>query len=118
YDPALHPDDEAVVVRAPGRVNLIGEHTDYNDGFVMPLAIDREILLAGRRRRDGAVRVCSLNLHEEAAFRLEDVAAAAGTSSIAGWSRYVAGVVWALRTAGLAVGGFDAALVGNIPPGA
>ena len=69
YDARVHGTDAApVVVRSPGRVNMIGEHTDYNDGFVLPLAIDREILLTGRRRTDGRVRVYSLNFGQEASF--------------------------------------------------
>lgn len=75
YNPAVHPADDVVLVRSPGRVNLIGEHTDYNDGFVMPLAISRDILLAGRRRSDDLVRVYSLNVNEETTFSLADVAA-------------------------------------------
>lgn len=135
YNPAVHPADDVVLVRSPGRVNLIGEHTDYNDGFVMPLAISRDILLAGRRRSDDLVRVYSLNVNEETTFSLADVAAppaadpeaATGRSrtgddaappSPSGWGRYVAGVVWALRDAGLPVGGFEAVLTGNIPVGA
>ncbi|MFO7264564.1 MAG: galactokinase [Limnochordales bacterium] len=147
FDPAAHPQDAVILVRSPGRVNLIGEHTDYNDGFVMPLAIDRDILLAGRRRRDDVVRVYSLNMAAEAVFRLSDLcapsptpspapsppaAASAAQSELAptrsegaaappaagSWHRYVAGVLWALREAGCELGGFDATLAGNIPVGA
>lgn len=137
FDPAVHGEAATVLVRSPGRVNLIGEHTDYNEGFVMPLAIDREILLVARRRRDDTVRVYSLNMEEEAVFRLSDVGRPAAAASAAqtggsrasgptgsssgrrtGWSRYVEGVIWALHEAGFAVGGLDAALVSSIPVGA
>ena len=57
--------------RAPGRVNLIGEHTDYNDGFVLPIAIDRGTVVAGAKRADRRVRVCSLNYGESAEFDLD-----------------------------------------------
>src|SRR5512136_1653095 len=58
------------VFRAPGRVNLIGEHTDYNDGFVLPMAIDRETIVAIAPRRDRVLRVCSLNLDDSRELNL------------------------------------------------
>ncbi len=67
----------AVLVRAPGRVNLIGEHTDYNDGFVLPIAIDRAIWIALRRRSDARVVVHSLDYGESVEFSLDQVAHAA-----------------------------------------
>ena len=63
----------ALVVRAPGRVNLIGEHTDYNDGFVLPMAIDRAIWMALRPRQDRFVDVHSLDFDEAERFSLDDV---------------------------------------------
>jgi len=123
YDRHAHGSEPAppTLVRAPGRVNFIGEHTDYNDGFVLPLAIDREILLIGRRRADERVRAYSLNFAQEATFHLDDVRVRLSPDRSpegAPWSSYVRGVVWALLDAGYELSGFDVALLGNIPPGA
>jgi galactokinase len=99
---------------APGRVNLIGDHTDYNDGFVLPLAIDRHVVAAVGRRDDDRVRAWSLQHDETAPVRLADIRPGVP----AGWSGYVAGVAWALADAGSAVAGFDLVLDGAVPPGA
>jgi galactokinase len=99
---------------APGRVNLIGEHTDYNDGLVLPLAIDREAVVAARPRADGIVRAWSRQRDEEVSIGLDDVARA-GRS---GWIGYVAGVVWMLRASGHSVGGLDVAIDCDVPAGA
>src|SRR5688572_3107400 len=103
------------VVRAPGRVNLIGDHTDYNDGFVLPLAIDRDCMVAWRRRDDDRVRVQSLDRGEQA-----DVAAD-GTDEVDGldpeWAGFVVGVLRALREQGGAPNGADIALSSTVPPG-
>lgn len=117
-----------VLVRSPGRVNFIGEHTDYNDGFVLPLAIDRDMLLLGRRRTDQLVRVYSVNFQQAAGFSLDDLHFRTDGSSRsdpeahldheAPWSNYVRSVVWVLRDQGHEVGGFDVALLSNIPLGA
>ena len=77
-----------VVVRAPGRVNLIGEHTDYNDGFVLPAAIDRSIGFAGRKRADRLVRVQSIDFDGFVEFNLEDIQKDGQNS----WSNYIRGV--------------------------
>ena len=79
---------EPVVVRAPGRVNLIGEHTDYNDGFVLPMAIDAQILLAGSVRDDQQVQIYSLDFQEGTSFDLNDFS----QSTTAPWSNYIRGV--------------------------
>jgi galactokinase len=105
------PDGVAV---APGRVNLIGEHTDYNDGFVFPMAIDRGLAVAFRRRDDGRLRV-----HSDATGETWEADVAGLTPPVyARWSDYVAGVAWALLQAGHAVGGADLAVAGDVPIGA
>ncbi len=99
--------------RAPGRVNLIGEHTDYNDGFVLPMAIDREVRIALRPRADGRVCVVALDVDEEGAFELDELERGEG------WLEYLKGVAWALRDGeGLALRGFDGVMTGNVPRGA
>ncbi len=99
-----------VLVRSPGRVNLIGEHTDYNDGFVLPMAIDRSVWLAAAGRGDGRVRVYSLDRREAAEFSLADL-----RRENAGWIEYLKGVAWCLNDD---VTGFDAVLTGDVPIGA
>lgn len=102
------------VVRAPGRVNLIGEHTDYNEGFVLPLAIDREVLIAARPRDDGVVRLVALDQGgEECAFSLDAFA----PDPARNWSNYVRGVAFLLRQRGLALTGMDAVIAGDVPIG-
>ncbi len=103
----------ALVVRAPGRVNLIGEHTDYNDGFVLPLAIERAVWLALRPRADSVVQVHSLDFGETAVFDLNAL-----QHSGDHWSEYVKGVAWALADAGYALHGWDGVMAGNVPVGA
>ena len=103
----------AFVVRAPGRVNLIGEHTDYNDGFVLPMAIDRAVWIALRPRRDGQVNVVSIDLDQSATFSL-----AALRHEDAGWVEYLKGVAWALQEQGYALAGWEGVMSGDVPRGA
>lgn len=102
---------------APGRVNLIGEHTDYNGGFVLPVAIERVVALVGQQRADGVVRLYSAHHGEQATFAVDNPPTAAQTQDVPLWARYVAGAVGELRAAGLTVGGFDAAIAGDVPLG-
>ncbi len=102
-----------VVVQAPGRVNLIGEHTDYNEGFVFPSAIDRWAVVAARSRADSGVRIYSAMHEEVAEFQVDDVLEAQGN-----WADYPKGVVREFQKLGHSLCGFDAAIVGNVPMGA
>ncbi|SDP31595.1 galactokinase [Pedococcus dokdonensis] len=99
---------------APGRVNLIGEHTDYNSGLCLPIALPQRTFAAVRRRDDDLVRVVSAQGDGVVEVTLEDV----GAGHPAGWAAYVAGVPWALRRAGHTVGGLDVAVDGRVPLGA
>jgi galactokinase len=104
--------EPAVVVRAPGRVNLIGEHTDYNDGFVLPMAIERAVWIALRPCAANRVRVYALDLQEWAEFDLNAL------HRERGWAEYLKGVAWALQEADYALCGWEGVLAGDVPRGA
>jgi galactokinase len=106
-----------VAARAPGRVNLIGEHTDYNDGLVLPCAIDRETIAVAARRTDGVVRVFSENRGEDCKFEVGRVGGPRSNSTTH-WSDYVKGVVFALAAAGHETRGLDLAVSSRVPIGA
>ncbi|BAS27052.1 galactokinase [Limnochorda pilosa] len=110
------PRAAARTVAAPGRVNLIGEHTDYNDGFVLPAAIDRWIVMSGRLRSGREVRVLSLDRREQATFSLEGLHPRQ-RESLPDWTRYVAGALWSLQVEGLDLGGMELAFTGSVPQG-
>jgi len=97
----------------PGRVNLIGEHTDYNDGFVLPVALKRDVRLLFRPRTDRYVRLYSLEYDGWSEFNLD---ALAHDDNVL-WSNYVQGVAWSLAEAGLQLTGIDAVISGNVPKG-
>lgn len=103
----------AIIVRAPGRVNLIGEHTDYNDGFVFPLAIDRAAWIALRPRADSCVRVISLDMADAQSFDLTDLPRPDATR----WIDYIIGVAWALQRGGYRLAGWEGLLAGDVPIG-
>jgi len=102
------------VARAPGRVNLIGEHTDYNEGFVLPMAIDLHVAAAFAPRSDRLIRVHSVAFNETRDMDLAELVAPGGTE----WSDYVAAVAWALSNAGEDLSGVAMVVSGNIPIGA
>jgi len=101
------------VVRAPGRVNLIGEHTDYNDGFVLPAAIDLEIRIAYLPTAERRVELVRLDSGERDGFDLDAPRPKAG-----GWLDYVAGTAWALGEAGLPLTGLRGVISSTLPPNA
>src|SRR5688572_3581722 len=101
--------------RAPGRVNLIGEHTDYNDGFVMPFAIDRHVVVAGKLRDDTVVNVRASDLGEDASFDLSDAAVKRRGS----WLDYVEGGIRCVEErAGEKLRGADLMIASTVPIGA
>jgi galactokinase len=102
----------ASIVRAPGRVNIIGEHTDYNDGFVLPMAIDRAVWVAFRPREDGRVFVRSLEQETPTDFSLRDL-----KHSNDGWSEYIKGMAAMLQKAGYELAGWEGVLSSDIPVG-
>jgi galactokinase len=98
---------------APGRVNVIGEHTDYNGGLCLPMALPHRTYVAARRRADRVVRVASLQDDHAWEGGLADV----GPGRPAGWEAYVLGVLWALGRHGLTVPGLDLLVDGHVPVG-
>src|SRR6202789_670325 len=105
---------EARIFRAPGRVNLIGEHTDYNEGYVMPVAMDLYTWVAAAPRNDAHVHVFSRNLRERAEMDLQDL----NLQVQRHWSAYVLGVAGSLRVSGAEIGGADLLGEGKGPMGA
>ncbi len=104
-------DKPSLIVRAPGRVNLIGEHTDYNDGFVLPMAIDRAIWIAVRPRTDRFVRIHSLDFEAEAVFSLDDL------KKEQGWAEYLKGVAYILQAERCELSGWEGVMMGDVPRG-
>lgn len=106
-------DTPTFIVRAPGRVNLIGDHTDYNDGFVLPLAIDRAVWIALSPHKKPQVRVHSLDFNETVVFALANL-----KFEEHHWSEYIKGVASALQAAGYRLQGWTGVITGDVPVGA
>ncbi|MEA2460607.1 MAG: galactokinase, partial [Actinomycetota bacterium] len=105
--------DGAIVTRAPGRANLIGEHTDYNEGFVLPIALDLATYVVGERDEDAVELATSVENEPSIRIELNDPIVPA-----AGWGRYVAAIVLALRDAGVASHGLRGKVISEVPVGA
>ncbi len=101
------------LIRAPGRVNLIGEHTDYNDGFVLPMAIDRTVWIAMRPRNDRRVLISSLEMTNVGSFSLDDL-----QRDGLEWYEYLKGTAWALSQEGHDLRGWEGVMSSDVPVGA
>ncbi len=108
------------VFRAPGRVNLLGEHVDYNAGPVLPAAIDRAVYLAAAEDKSGIVQLYARDIGEEVSFSAENLESKQDLAGnpLPGWALYPAGVAWALKQAGLEIAGIQAIYTSDVPIGA
>src|SRR5258708_14523651 len=105
-------EEPAFIVHAPGRVNIIGEHTDYNEGFVLPMPIQRAVWIALRPRADRIVQVHSLDFNASTQFSLDNL------HKEKGWPEYLKGVAYELGLQGVPLHGWDGVLIGDVPRGA
>ena len=105
----VHP----AIFRSPGRVNILGEHTDYNDGFVLPAAIDKNIYIAISKRDDNIINLYAVDFDESFTTNINEV-----KRSTIQWANYILGVVDQLQKKGFALGGFNAVVDGDVPIGA
>ncbi|OGO29534.1 MAG: galactokinase [Chloroflexi bacterium RBG_16_54_18] len=111
--------DPSVIARAPGRVNLLGEHVDYNDGLVLPAAIDRQVNLAASESDDQIITIHALDLGKKISFRTSDLDKRIDLEgkTLSGWELYPAGVAWSLVREGFVPSGSKAVFSSNIPIG-
>ncbi len=109
----------AFIARAPGRVNLLGEHVDYNDGFVLPAAIDRATYIAFAPSESGQTTLWAADFDKQAVFSPQTLAAKTqlDDSPLPDWARYPAGMMWSLREAGLETPAIEAVFASDVPRG-
>jgi galactokinase len=109
----------SLLARAPGRVNLLGEHVDYNGGPVLPAAIDRDVRVALAANGEGVARLYALDLDRQISFHLQSLERKSDQNgeTLPTWALYPAGVAWALQQAGLETPGIDAVYTSNVPIG-
>ena len=107
-------DDKPIVIRSPGRINIIGEHTDYNEGFVLPAAIDKAAYLAVSIRDDDEIHLMALDLDEKFSISLNELKPVRDLS----WPNYILGAVAQFHKKGIALRGFNAMLTSDVPIGA
>jgi len=106
--------ENSTVIRSPGRINLIGEHTDYNEGYVLPAAIDKAAFFVLTPRDDNNINLHSLDFHENYFTTIDEFRKSENSS----WPNYILGVAEQFKKAGAALRGFDGAITGEIPLGA
>ena len=104
--------EEPIIIRSPGRVNIIGEHLDYNDGFVLPAAIDKAIYIAVSKRNDDSLHLHSVDYNEDFEVSINEI------QPTKTWSTYILGVVDQLIKREFKIGGFNLVLDGDVPVGA
>ncbi|RYY82616.1 MAG: galactokinase, partial [Chitinophagaceae bacterium] len=103
----------ALLTRSPGRINIIGEHTDYNEGFVLPAAIDKSVFVAVGKRDDNRIELRALEFNDSFSTTLEAIAPRSGQ-----WTNYILGVVAQFQKRGFVLGGFNLVIDGEVPFGA
>lgn len=106
-------ENPSAIVSAPGRINLIGEHTDYSEGFVLPVAIDRNVTISFSPRIDDILHIYSMDFDADIKIHLNAIKRGHG-----GWVEYISGMAWALMEAGFQLSGWEGVIAGNIPIGA
>src|SRR5450631_2851608 len=103
-----------IVVRSPGRINIIGEHTDYNEGFVLPAAIDKAAYFAISLRDDDEIHLMALDLNETFSVSINDLKPVGDIN----WPNYILGAVAQFKKKGISLKGFNAVLTSDVPIGA